>query len=173
MKKSLLKFLILISFTISGCSLDLKTKDIVKSTLKEQSVSLIDNYFDLNYVENHALAFGLLGNIPGNVRIPLMLLLTISVTLFGSYMIWRMRNRKFRLLLPFFILMGGAFGNILDRMLHGFVTDFFHLHYYYLYNFYVFNVADVLINIGIILIVLQWKDLQVLFDDLYSSRADL
>ena len=110
MKKNLIKFLILITFMASGCSLDLKTKDIAKTQLMEQSKSLIDNYFNLTYVENHAIAFGFLGNISENIRLPLIFLLTISATLVGFFMIWRMRNEKFRFILPFFIIIGGAYG---------------------------------------------------------------
>ena len=155
---------------VSGCSLDLKTKGLAKAGLHEHSITLIDHYFDLNYVENPAIAFGLLLAIPKDIRLPLIFLLTISATMFGFYMIWKLRQRKFRILLPFFILIGGAYGNIIDRMLHGFVTDFFHLHYHYQYNFYVFNVADVLVNIGIILMLIQWKDFKVIFDELFSQK---
>jgi signal peptidase II len=91
----------------------------------------------------------------------------------GFYVIWTLRNRKFRILLPFFILIGGAYGNIVDRMLNGFVTDFLHLHYYYRYNFYVFNFADVLVNIGVILIIIQWKDFRVIFDNLFEKKASI
>lgn len=171
MKKNVLKFLILISFMVSGCTLDLKTKDLAKNGLKEHSITVIQHYFDLNYVENHAIAFGLLGNISKTIRLPLIFLMTISATMLGFYLVWRIRNRKFRILLPFFILIGGAYGNIVDRMLNGFVTDFFQLHYYFQYSFYVFNVADVLINIGIILIVIQWKDFRIIFDDLFKGKT--
>ena len=173
MKKVLIKFLILISFMISGCSLDLKTKDLAKIELKEHSITLIENYFDLNYVENHAIAFGFLGGFSKNIRMPLIFILTISATIFVFYLIWRMRKREFRFLLPFFIILGGAYGNIVDRMLNGYVTDFFHAHYFYKYNFPVFNVADILVNIGIILMIIQWKDFQVIFDGLFSKKIIL
>ena len=173
MKKNLIKFLILISFMFSGCSIDLKTKDLAKTELKEHSMVVIQNYFDLTYVENHAIAFGFLGNISKNIRLPLIFLLTISATMLGFCVIWKLRKRKFRILLPFFILIGGAYGNIVDRMLNGFVTDFLHLHYHYRYNFYVFNVADVLVNIGIILIIIQWKDFRVIFDNLFEKKASI
>ena len=110
---------------ISGCSADLKTKEIAKTNLKDNSVVLIENAFDLRYVENHAIAFGFLGAIKKSIRLPLIFLLTVSATLFAFVMIWKMKNKKFRLLLPFFILIGGAYGNILDRLFNGFVTDFF------------------------------------------------
>lgn len=173
MKHNLIKFSILITFLISGCSLDLKTKDIAKANLKEHSISLVNNYFDLTYVENHAIAFGFLGNIAKNIRIPLIFLLTISATLLGFYAIWRIRNKQFRFLLPFFIMIGGAYGNITDRFFNGYVTDFFHLHYFYKYNFPVFNVADILVNIGIILMLIQWKDFQLIFDDIFTKKTVL
>ena len=169
MKNSLMRFLILIIILVSGCSLDLKTKDMAKIALKEHSVSVISNYFDLRYVENNAIAFGLLEDISKNIRIPLIFLLTISATFLGFYMIWRMRRLKFRFLLPFFIIIGGAYGNIIDRLLNGNVTDFFLLHYYTRYYFYVFNVADVLVNIGVILIILQWKDFKRVFNEIFPS----
>jgi len=173
MKSNLIKYTILIAFLISGCSLDLKTKDLAKTGLKEQSIHLVHNYFDLTYVENHAIAFGFLGNIDKNIRLPLIFLLTISATLVGFYAIWRIRKRQFRFLFPFFILIGGAYGNITDRLFNGYVTDFFHLHYFYKYSFPVFNVADILVNIGIILIVIQWKDFQVIFDEILNKKTTL
>jgi signal peptidase II len=172
MKQNLIKFLILISITISGCSFDLKTKDIVKAEIKDQSVSVIDNFFNLTYVENRAVAFGFLENITKKIRIRLIFLLTVSATFFGFFMIWKMRNRQFRILLPLFILLAGAYGNIIDRAMHGFVTDFFHLHYYNQYNFYVFNVADVLINVGLFLILIQYKDYKLILDNLFRKKIN-
>ena len=165
--------MILILFMSSGCSVDLKTKNIAKAELKEQSVSLIQNYFDLSYVKNHAIAFGFLSSIDKNIRIPLIFFLTISATLFVFYMIWRIRDKKIRFLLPFFIILGGAYGNIIDRMLNGYVTDFFHVHYFYKYNFPVFNIADVLVNIGVIFIIIQWKDFSSIFDNILTRNVEL
>lgn len=155
---------------ISGCSADLKTKEIAKTNLKDNAKVLIENVFDLRYMENHSIAFGFLGAIKKSIRLPLIFLLTISATLFAFVMIWKMRNKKFRLLLPFFILLGGAYGNILDRLFNGFVTDFFHVHYFYKYNFPVFNVADILVNIGVWLIIIQWKAFKPILDNLFSKN---
>lgn len=173
MKRSIVKFLILIAVMVSGCSLDLKTKDLAKVALKDHSISVITNFVDLRYVENQAIAFGLLNDISRNVRMPLIFLLTISATFFGFYLIWRMRKSKFRYLLPVFIIIGGAYGNIIDRILNGYVTDFFHFHYFTQYNFYVFNVADVLVNIGMFLIILQWRSFEKLFNEAFTPKKEL
>ena len=173
MKRTIIKYLILISFMISGCSADLKTKEIAKTNLKDNSIVLIKNTFDLRYVENHSIAFGFLSSIKKSIRLPLIFILTISATMFAFVMIWKIKNKKFRLLLPFFILIGGAYGNILDRIFNGFVTDFFHVHYFYEYNFPVFNVADVLVNIGVFLIIIQRKDFRPIFDDLFKKENEI
>ncbi|WP_321372255.1 signal peptidase II [uncultured Draconibacterium sp.] len=172
MKKTIIKYLILISFMISGCSADLKTKEIAKTNLKEHSTVLIENAFDLRYVENHSVAFGFLGSIKKSIRLPLIFLLTISASMFAFVMIWKMKNKQFRLLLPFFILIGGAYGNILDRIFNGFVTDFFHVHYFYEYNFPVFNVADILVNIAVFLIIIQWKDFKPIFENMLGENPE-
>jgi len=173
MKKNLVKFLILTSVMISGCSFDLKTKDIAQDELKEKSVAVIDNYFNLTYVENDAVAFGFLQNVSTKIRIPLILLLTIFTTFLGFFIIWKIRNKPFRILLPLFIILAGAYGNIVDRAIHGFVTDFIHLHYYNQYHFYVFNVADMLVNIGLFLALIQYKDFKIILDHLFKKQINL
>jgi signal peptidase II len=170
-KKLAYKTLVLIIVLVLTCSLDLITKDLAKKNLKDQSIIFIENYFSFTYVENHAIAFGFMESLPSKLRLTLSFLLPIAATFFGFYIIWRMRKEKLRYLIPLFIIIGGAYGNIIDRMLHGFVTDFLHVHYHYEYNFYVFNVADVLVNIGVILIIFQWKRYKVIFNEIFDTQA--
>lgn len=158
---------------ISGCTADLKSKKIINLDLKEQSVSVINNFFNLTYVENHAIAFGLFNNVSRNIRMPIIFALPILTTLLCFFIIWKLRKNKFRLLLPFFIIIGGAYGNIIDRAMNGYVTDFLHLHYFHKYNFYVFNVADVLVNIGLILILFQYKEFHNIIDKTFYSKVKL
>jgi len=156
--KGPLKYLLLFSLLISGCSLDLKTKEMVNVEIKDTSISVIENFFNLTYVENHAIAFGIFSNIERSIRLPLILLLPFLTTVFAFYIVWKLRDQKFRLLLPLFLIIGGAYGNIIDRAMHGYVTDFLHVHYFNTYNFYVFNIADVLINIGVFSLLFQFRE---------------
>lgn len=173
MKKQIIKLIILSSFMISGCSADLHSKKIINTELKEQSVSVIQNFFNLTYVENHAIAFGLFNKVERNIRMPLIFALPILTTLLCFFFIWKIRKSKFRLLLPIFIILGGAYGNILDRAMNGYVTDFLHVHWFHNYNFYVFNVADVLVNIGLILILIQYKEFNKLLNTVFAKKTDL
>lgn len=173
MKKIVLKFILLSSLMISGCTIDLKTKDIVNQDLKSKSVAVIDNFFNFTYVENDAIAFGMLGNLDPDIRMPIIFILPLLATFLCMYFIWKIRKTKFSLLMPFFLILGGAYGNILDRAMNGYVTDFIHLHYFHDYNFYVFNVADMLVNIGFILLVLQYKSFNKLLDETFPKKPDL
>ena len=173
MKVYLTKFLLLILLAIGGCTVDLKTKDLVNEEMKYQSVSLIDNYLNFTYTENHGLAFGFLDRFNQNWRKPLVFLLSIASSAVFFLLAWKNRYQKFRLLLPIFIIIGGAYGNIIDRAVNGYVTDFIHLHYFDQYSFYIFNVADMLVNLGLILILLQLKEFRGLMDSLFRKEVKM
>ena len=64
----------------------------------------------------------------------------------------RILNEKYYFYL-FSIIIGGAIGNLIDRVLYGAVVDFIDLHYQNL-HWYVFNIADIYISIGCILLIL-------------------
>ena len=173
MRKQLLKLLVLLAIMCSACSMDLKTKDLVNEQLKQQSIPVIKNYLNLTYVENHAIAFGLFEKLDRKIRMPLIFLLPLLATLPGIYFIWKFRYEKFRLLLPVFILLGGAYGNIIDRAMNGYVTDFVHVHYFDRFDFYVFNVADMLVNTGVLLILFQYKSFRKLMNNLFTRNPDI
>jgi len=170
MNRYLIKYIILFSFLISGCTFDLKTKDMVNTQIKDQSIPVIENYLNFTYVENHAIAFGMFNSLERKYRMPLIFFLPLMTTLFGFYLIWRLRDAKFSILLPIFLIIGGAYGNIVDRAMNGYVTDFLHVHYFHKYNFYVFNVADVLVNIGVILLLFQFKEFNRLLTIVFEGE---
>ena len=171
MNRYLIKYSILFLFLITGCSFDLKTKDIVNEKMKDKSIPVIENYFNFTYVENHAIAFGMFKGLDRKYRMPLIFFLPVMTTLFGFYLAWKLKDAKFSILLPIFLIIGGAYGNIIDRAMNGYVTDFLHVHYFEKYNFYVFNVADVLVNIGVILLLLQFKVFNGLLNEVFESGS--
>lgn len=169
--KGIYKYVLLFLFMISGCTIDLTSKKYMNEALKYQSVPVVENFFNLTYVENHAIAFGIFGGIKRKYRMPLILILPLCVTAFCFFLFWKIRKAQFSILLPLFLILGGAYGNIIDRAMHGYVTDFLHAHYYYQYHFYVFNVADILVNIGLILLLLQYRQFNALLDGQTSSGS--
>ena len=144
---------------------------MVNTNLKDRSIPVVENYLNFTYVENHAIAFGMFKSLDRKIRMPIIFLLPFLTTLFGFYLIWKLKKAKFRILLPLFLIIGGAYGNIIDRAMNGYVTDFLHVHYFHKYNFYVFNVADVLVNIGVILLLFQFKEFNGLINEVFEPKT--
>ena len=102
-------------------------------------------FFRIDYVKNYGAAFNILS---GN-RI---FLSTISVafSIIIIYLIFRKKNVKSFDLLSYSFILGGTLGNGIDRIINGFVFDFININFI---EFPVFNIADISINIGFILII--------------------
>ncbi|WEK51356.1 MAG: signal peptidase II [Candidatus Kaistia colombiensis] len=115
--------------------------------LYQQGIELIPNFLALYRVNNTGIAFSL-----GNSADSLILIgLTSIVTLVVLY-VWRGSTEGGRLAASGFALItGGAIGNLIDRVWHGHVIDFLFLHWGER-GFFVFNLADVALTIGPLLL---------------------
>ncbi|NLM73394.1 MAG: signal peptidase II [Clostridiaceae bacterium] len=107
---------------------------------------IIKGFFYLTYVENRGAAFGILQNF----RWFFIILTVIALAVMVWYFI-KNQNKMLRLSLSF--IMAGAVGNFIDRLFRGFVVDFFDF-YPFGYNFPVFNVADICVNIGVFFLLI-------------------
>ncbi|MEL7532471.1 MAG: signal peptidase II [Bacteroidota bacterium] len=157
MKQSFAKYSLLFLVLVSGCGIDLQTKDWAADNLRYfQTKEVIPNWFDLRYAENTGVAFSFLQDADSAWRLPLIfggVLLSASMVI---YLFWQWRRQNFMILLPLALILSGAFGNFIDRVMNGYVVDFFHFHYSYEYNFPIFNVADVLVFSGVVLMLIQY-----------------
>lgn len=119
-----------------------------------------ENWIDLQltYVRNPGAAWGSFGNLPDSFRLALFYGITIFVTGFILYLFKSSHpgQRLTRTALVF--ILGGAVGNLLDRLMLTYVIDWIHFHWKILgweYSFPVFNVADIAINVGVGLMLLD------------------
>jgi signal peptidase II len=112
----------------------------------------ITNFFRLRWVENNGVSLGLLSasNFWGRW---LLVLLTGAIATFVSVWLWKERRRTDSIALA--IVLGGALGNILDRIRLGYVVDYADLHFGEFRPFLVFNVADAAITIGVLLLLVR------------------
>lgn len=108
-------------------------------------IPLIEGVFQLQYIENRGAAFSIFQNQTLPLAIVSIVVLAAIVVAFRKGMI---RTRLGRLSL--LMVAGGAVGNLIDRLLRGFVVDLFD---FVLIHFPVFNVADIFIVVGGILFV--------------------
>ncbi|HKT39749.1 MAG TPA: signal peptidase II [Ktedonobacterales bacterium] len=117
------------------------------------SISLLGSVLDLEYVQNTGVAFSLLQG-----QAVLFLFIAVAIVVVGV-LYWRTRDTgSLALKLTFGLILGGALGNLIDRITRGYVVDFVHFHIDGFFNFAVFNVADSSISIGVIVLaLLLWR----------------
>lgn len=105
-------------------------------------------FFNYVLVWNTGVSYGLLGDLPVWA---LGLVAAIAIIALGTWW-WRTRDTLVRFGLM--LVIGGALSNALDRLLYGAVADFFHFHWQE-WSFYIFNVADMAITLGVLLLILD------------------
>jgi signal peptidase II len=112
-----------------------------------QAVAVIDGFWDWRLSMNHGSAFGLFANSPGLARIFLSLV-GIGAVIAMALMMKKARKDQAVLHWALALVVGGAIGNLIDRIYFGVVTDFV-LWHYHAKEWPVFNVADVVLVIGV------------------------
>lgn len=135
--------------------LDQISKLQVQRTLQlGEIIRVIPSFFNLTYVLNPGAAFGFLAHAPAAIRNPFFTTISILAVLFIIY--YRSRHRGMRLLpsLGLAFILGGALGNLIDRLRLGMVVDFLDL-YYGAVHWPAFNLADSAITVGVALMVFE------------------
>jgi signal peptidase II len=108
--------------------------------------------FRLRWVENRGVSMGLLTADSDMARWGLVAM-TAAIALFVAFWMWREKRRDDALALS--LVLGGALGNIVDRVRFGYVVDYADLHFGDISPFLVFNVADAAITIGVLLLLVR------------------
>jgi signal peptidase II len=119
-----------------------------------ESVSVIDGFFNITYVRNTGVAFGIFSSISSPSKSILLSLFTaVAAVVVIVYSVKSPAgNRLLQVALGF--ILGGALGNLYDRVTYGYVIDFLEF-YYGNYHWPSFNVADSAITTGVVLLALE------------------
>lgn len=148
-KQGKLKIILGFIFSILLILIDYYTKRIVFASIRNTNgVDLLKGIFRLEYVENRGAAFGILqGRLKAVIILtPIIVALVIWVFI-KSVNITKMC--LFRYISIFFV--AGTIGNFIDRVIYGYVVDFF---YFELINFPVFNIADIYLTLSTIALLM-------------------
>ena len=108
--------------------------------------------FRLTWVGNHGVSMGFL---TATTPLGRWLLVALTVAIAIGVLVWLWREKVRGDALALGLVLGGALGNISDRLRFGFVVDFLDLHFGDIHPFLVFNVADAAITIGVLLLLLR------------------
>ena len=109
-------------------------------------------FFQLNWVPNHGVSMGFL-TAGSELQRWLLVGLTAAISIFVLAWLWRERRRDDVIALG--LVLGGALGNILDRVRLGSVVDYADLHFGEWRPFLVFNLGDAAITIGVLLLLVR------------------
>ena len=130
--------------------IDQMTKLIIKNTINlNSSIILIKNFFSLTYVKNYGAAWSILSGS----RVFLIIIALVSLFLIYNYFIKNKNLSKLEII-TYGLLIGGILGNLIDRIVFGYVIDFFEF-LIFNYNFPVFNFADIFIVVSAGLIIID------------------
>jgi signal peptidase II len=150
MKLMLIRSLMIAAvIALAGC--DHAAKHAAKSELEGRPPrAVIGNVVRLDYVENRDTGFGLLRWMEPETRLPIIVALQSLGAL--ALLVLLLRRRAFDVYaLGFVFALAGALGNLLDRVVHGYVVDFIRVPHWP-----VFNLADIWITVGVGLLVLAY-----------------
>lgn len=134
--------------------MDQVTKALVVGAVKMKSSFALLPILEIVYLENRGAAFSILHDASGWQRwFFIMLALVVSVSL----MIWLRRIRtpeQTILAVGLSLVLGGALGNVIDRVWHGYVIDFIYFHWR-TWDFPAFNIADTAISLGAVCLLID------------------
>ena len=114
------------------------------------SITVISGFINFNMAWNEGINFGLFANSSEIMRIVLII---VSILICIGILFWAIKQRSLFLLFYASAIIGGALGNVIDRVIYGAVADFLNITCCGLYNPYSFNIADISIFLGVIGII--------------------
>lgn len=120
--------------------------------LAERGTVEITSFFDLKMIWNRGISYGLFEQDSAAGRYALIAISLIAVALI---LLWAAHSANRLTAISLGLIAGGALGNIVDRIIHGAVADFFAFHFAG-YSWYIFNIADVAIGAGVAGLLLDW-----------------
>ena len=111
---------------------------------------LLPNLLDLTHVKNRGVSFSMLGDLSDGLRVPLLVGISLLALGVLTYYWWQQRRNLNALShFAFQLILAGALGNLIDRVLFGAVTDYLHFRFYST-SFFVNNIADIFISAGVV-----------------------
>lgn len=149
-------YLFYIVLVILMIFLDQVSKYIIVSKFSlGQSIEIIKNFFSLTYVQNFGAGFSIMQNQTYTFYI-----ITVLAVIILTYMLLKAKKEEKLNKISYLLIIGGAFGNFIDRLTHIYVIDFLDFNFFG-WDFPVFNIADCFVTVGcgllIIATILEYK----------------
>jgi signal peptidase II len=136
-------------------ALDRWTKHLAATRIRMYShITIIPGFFRLTHTENTGAAFSLFADSPSHWKTTLLIAFSAVAMVVVAVLLWKQSRALTTTGIALSLILGGAAGNLWDRVLHGRVVDFL-LFYVKQYEWPVFNLADSSIVVGACLLVIE------------------
>jgi signal peptidase II len=124
-------------------------------TVTRRTVTVHDDFFHFRYTRNPGAAFGFLSRNDSSLRRPFFVAVSIIAVLVILWIYRKVTWDQKLLMIALCLIVGGALGNLIDRMAYGWVIDFIDWHWYDKYTWPTFNLADAQISTGVALMAIE------------------
>jgi signal peptidase II len=149
------KIKLVVQVSIAIVLLDQATKLFVDRTMPlHHSIPVIENFFSLTYIRNTGAAFGIFAGSHELFRLTFLIAFSLAAIGFILVMLRRLPESEKALTVALAFILGGAVGNLIDRLLYGEVIDFLDF-YWSGYHWPAFNVADSFITSGVLVMLFR------------------
>jgi len=147
------RFHLLLAFAV--LALDRFSKWAVSHNIAlHENINVIPGFFRLTHVQNRGAAFGLFSESASEYKVAVLVLFSVVALVVVSTLLWKNSHRMTTTGVGLALILGGALGNLWDRVVTGHVIDFL-LFYVGSYQWPAFNVADTAIVVGAVLLVAE------------------
>lgn len=144
-------FILLLVLVNAGC--DQISKNVARENLDYyETINVLGKHLILTKIENTGAFLSAGDSLGGTVKFIFLSLLPLFALCYGVYYVMTRHNLHRLLVLGICFVIGGGLGNLYDRLLYGSVTDFLHVDFLF-FKTGIFNLADVSIMIGMIMII--------------------
>ena len=144
----------MIILTIIFLVIDIISKLVISNLMNvNASIMVIKNFFYITYVRNTGAAWSIFsGKTLG------LIIVSLLIIVFLLYYISKNKPKYKIEKISYAMILGGAFGNLIDRIIYGYVIDFLDFNIFG-YNYPIFNLADSFIFVGVLLLIIfTWRD---------------
>ena len=144
-------FLIIISILI-----DFFSKIYISNLLDNNETIVFTNYIILEKFYNKGIAFSVFNSDSALINYIILFIIILIIAFITRLFLTQFNKLKQNEVIAYSLIIGGAVGNMIDRIMHGYVLDFIFIHYNNFYFPAIFNLADVSISLGVFFLLLAY-----------------
>lgn len=154
--EAIARYVILAMVSVGTIMLDQASKIQIMQTMRlHESIPVIPNFFSLTYIRNPGAAFGILASSSNGFRLLFFGFTSLFALVLLGTIFFRLHHDDWIGRLSIAGILGGAIGNLLDRLRFGEVIDFLDF-YVQSYHWPAFNVADAAISVGVCFLIFHF-----------------